>query len=180
VRNAFLVFGTLCLAAALVFVIAVWRGDSTFGIASLWQRLAGPADLGPVDFAAIIRSPTGNDALICPPDLCGATRTDGVAPVFLVPAARLRDAVRAIEADDPDVFALASGGAPEQDRYLARTRLMRFPDTVNVRFIELGGGRSTLALYSRSQIGRSDFGANKARLAGWIRLLRAALPVANP
>ena len=133
-----------------------------------------------MDFAAITRSGSGNDALFCPEGLCGSARIDGVSPVFLAPVARLRDAVRVIEVNDPDVFALTRDEAKIQDRYLARTRLMRFPDTINVRFIDLGNGRSTLAVYSRSQIGRSDFGVNKARLEGWLKLLREKLPLAQP
>jgi uncharacterized protein (DUF1499 family) len=177
VRNGLWVFGTFGLAVVITLSFAIWRGDGSFGIASWWERLAGPADLGAVDFAAISRSTSGNDALICPPGLCGAAVTDGVAPVFMAPVARLRDVVRIIEVNDPDVFALARDEAKVQDRYLARTALMRFPDTISVRFIDLGGGRSTLALYSRSQIGRKDFGVNKARLDTWIKLLREKLPV---
>lgn len=170
-------FGLICLAAVS---IALVRGDESFGIAQVWERLVGPPDLGAVDFASIERSRTGNDALICPPGFCGAARTDGVPPVFNAPVARLRDAVRVIEVNDPDVFALARDEAKVQDRYLARTRLMRFPDTISVRFIDLGEGRSTLALYSRSQIGSRDFGVNRARLMTWIQLLRQKLPVAGP
>ncbi len=167
----------LALVAAFTLGVVVTRGDESYGIAKLWERLFGAPDLGPVDFAALTRSPTGNDALFCPPGLCAAP-VDGAPPVFAVPVARLRDAVRVIEVNDPDVFALARDEAKVQDRYLARTRLMRFPDTINVRFIELEGERSTLALYSRSQIGSSDFGVNRKRLETWIGLLRQSLPVA--
>jgi uncharacterized protein (DUF1499 family) len=47
--------------------------------------------------------------------------------------------------------------------------MMRFPDTIDVLIIGCGEGRSTLALYSRSQIGRSDLGINRARLERWLR-----------
>ncbi len=179
-RNLVWTVAAFGLATSVLLSFAIWRGDDSYGIASFWTRMAGPADLGPVDFTGIVRSPSSNDALICPPDLCGATRTDGAAPIFNVPVARLRDAVRVIEVNDPDVFPLARNEAKVQDRFLARTRLMRFPDTISVRFIDLGGGRSTLALYSRSQIGRSDFGVNKARLDDWIKQLRSKLPISLP
>jgi uncharacterized protein (DUF1499 family) len=168
------------LAGSAVLTLAIWRGDESFGIARFWERVVGPPDLGPVDFAAITRSPSGNDALICPPGLCGVAAPDGVSPVFAAPVARLRDAVRVIEVNDPDIFALARDDQRVQDRYLARTRLMRYPDTINVRFIALGDNRSTLALYSRSQVGRKDFGVNKARLEAWIRLLTEKLQVVQP
>ena len=177
VRNLVWTVAGLGLVASVLLSFAIWRGDESYGLAGFWTKMAGPADLGPVDFAAISRSPTSNDALICPPDLCGSAGTDGISPIFNVPVARLRDAIRVIEVNDPDVFPLARDEAKIQDRFLARTRLMRFPDTISVRFIDLGGGRSTLALHSRSQLGRSDFGVNKARLEDWIRQLREKLPV---
>ncbi len=178
VRAAFWTFGLagfLLLGAA---AIAILRGDGSYGISRFWQVLAGPPDLGPVDFSAVRRSPTGNDALICPPDVCGTAAVDATSPVFLVPAGRLRDAVRIIEVNDPDVDLLARDEAKMQDRYLVRTRMMRFPDTVSVRFIELDANRSTLALYSRSQLGARDFGVNRARLEQWLTQLRAQLPAA--
>ncbi len=179
-RNAIWTIGFAGLLCLVALTFAIWRGDQSFGIAKLWERVAGPPDLGPVNFADIRRSPTGNDALICPVSLCGATPVDAVSPNFNVPVARLRDAVRVIEVNDPDVFALAQDEARVQDRYLARTRIMRFPDTVSVRFIDLGQGRSTLALYSRSQLGQSDIGVNRARLLAWIKLLGDQLPPAQP
>jgi uncharacterized protein (DUF1499 family) len=45
---------------------------------------------------------------------------------------------------------------------------MRYPDTVVVQVFERDGSLSTLALYSRSQIGSSDFGVNGRRLARWV------------
>ena len=176
-RQIFWMFASVVLLGVAALSVSLVRGDASFGIARLWERLAGPADLGPVDFTASRRSPTGNDALFCPARVCGAAAVDGVAPVFAVPAARLREAVRQIEAGDVDVSLLALDDAKMQDRYLARTALMRFPDTINVRFIDLGE-RSTLALHSRSQLGSKDFGVNRARMEDWVRQLRERLPVA--
>lgn len=179
-RNLLWVIAWCVLIGGILFAWGIWRADRSYGIASLWTVIAGPPDLGPVDFAKIKRSPTGNDALFCPPGLCGSARVDGLSPVFAVPVARLRDAVRVIEVNDPDVFALARDEARTQDRYLARTHLMRFPDTINVRFHDLGDGRSTLSIHSRSQLGRKDFGVNKERIETWIGLLGASLPVVQP
>ncbi len=56
---------------------------------------------------------------------------------------------------------------------VARTLFVRWPDWVTVRFIPLGEKRSTLAIYSRSVYGRSDFGANKNRITNWLARLSA-------
>jgi uncharacterized protein (DUF1499 family) len=45
---------------------------------------------------------------------------------------------------------------------------MRFPDTINVLIIPISADASTLALYSRSQIGYSDWGVNRKRLERWL------------
>ena len=44
---------------------------------------------------------------------------------------------------------------------------------------EPGQGRSTIALYSRSQLGKSDLGVNRARIERWLEQLGAYAPVAE-
>ena len=56
-------------------------------------------------------------------------------------------------------------------RILQHTRLMRFPDTIDLEVFAAGEGQSTLALYSRSLLGRKDFGVNRARVERWLAAL---------
>ena len=148
----------------------LWRGWEA-GLERTWQSLFGSPDLGPVDFAVLKRRPTPNDALICPRDVCLQARPDAEPPIFPVPGLRLRSLVSEVALSQPGTTLLEKG--PEQDRYLVRTRLMRFPDTVVVQVFDRGQDASTLALYSRSQIGRSDFGVNRRRIEHWIALVGA-------
>ncbi|HEV2560160.1 MAG TPA: DUF1499 domain-containing protein [Microvirga sp.] len=152
----------LALAAAASFL--VWRAG---GFERAYAAAFGPPDLGPVDFTRIERRRTPNDALACPEGLCGAA-VDIPAPVYPVPPERLRAIVAEVAAEEPGTEMVVSDDGL-QDRYVVRTRLMRYPDTVNVEILDRGGGRSTLALYSRSQIGVSDFGVNRARVERWLR-----------
>jgi len=55
--------------------------------------------------------------------------------------------------------------------YVVRTPLMRFPDYVSMRFIDLGEGRATYAVFSRSRFGHSDLGVNKKRFMSWVKRL---------
>jgi uncharacterized protein (DUF1499 family) len=48
-----------------------------------------------------------------------------------------------------------------------------------VRFFDRPGGRSTLALYSRSQLGHGDMGVNRARIERWLAKLAEQAPVAQ-
>ena len=55
--------------------------------------------------------------------------------------------------------------------YIQRSSLMRYPDSITVKFIDLDNDSSTLAIYSRSHYGRSDFGVNEARIQVWLAAL---------
>jgi hypothetical protein len=57
-----------------------------------------------------------------------------------------------------------------QDRYVQRSERLRFPDTIVVRYVARPGG-STVAIYSRSQLGWKDLGVNHSRVERWLRKL---------
>ena len=139
----------------------------------VWQSLGAATgvrqDAGPVDFASLERRNTPNDALVCPQDLC-ATRADVTPPVFTISADRLMAKVRAVVLAEARTEELPAP-APNRLRFVQRSRLMRFPDIVDVQIVPRSSGASTLALYSRSVVGRSDFGVNRARLIRWLDLL---------
>jgi uncharacterized protein (DUF1499 family) len=142
-------------------------------MARVWQSLFGSPDLGPVDFATLKRRTTPNDSLACSRGLCPRATPDIEPPVYPLAAERLRAIAREAILAEPDVMLVQSDGL--QDRYVVRTRLLRFPDTVDVKVVDVAENRSTLALYSRSQVGRSDLGTNGRRLGRWVaRISRLA------
>jgi len=141
----------------------------------IWS-LFGPPDLGPVTFETLERRATPNDALACSPHFCKAT-SDLVPPLFAVDVNELRAAMAKVIASEPRIALVHTNGTTPTERYVQRSRLLGFPDTVVVRYIEQSQGRSTVAMYSRSQLGRSDLGVNRARLARWIGKLRQVVPV---
>ncbi len=158
------------------------RGNRCRGPGRLLHRrpgtdwaLFGPPDLGPVNFETLKRRTSPNDALACPPQLCVA-KSDIAPPVFAVGAPELAQAFAKAIATEPLVEKVASDESGFTARFVQRTKVMRFPDTVNVRFIDLGDGRSTIALYSRSQLGEGDFGVNRARIERWLEKLEKLAP----
>jgi uncharacterized protein (DUF1499 family) len=169
-------WSAIATVALLLLVVTV----SAFLLAGperVWN-LFGPPDLGPVSFESLQRRSTPNDALACPPDLCGA-KSDVVPPIFAVSAMELRLALGKVVASEPRVVEVETTDQGMTVRYIQRSRLMGFPDTIVVRFIERPGGRSTLALYSRSQIGAGDLGVNRARIERWLAKLAGQAPVAK-
>jgi len=162
-------------AGLAIFLIAV-ASTALFlslGPSRFWNLFREP-DLSSVEFQNLVRSPHPNDALACPPGTCAAA-AEITPPAFGVSAADLGNAFRHLIETEPRVEVIASG-AGSQDIYIQRSRVLGFPDVIVVSFIDLPDGRSTLAVYSRSVLGRSDFGVNKARIHGWRKRLSEAVP----
>ena len=153
----------LLTAGILIFLSIVIWPERVWG-------LFGNPDLGPVDFATLERRSTPNDALVCPPDICTAP-SDIPAPVYAVSPQRLRQELDVILASELRMTSVESDAAALTDRYIQRSRVLGFPDTIVVHFIDRPQGRSTIALYARSRFGRSDFGVNRKRLERWLEKL---------
>lgn len=159
----------------IVILALVAAAAGAFAVRERLYALVGPADLGPVVFETLQRRNSPNDALACPPGLCNA-RSDVVPPVFAATASDLRVALSRVLAREAHLQLADADDLVPSERYVQRTPLMRFPDTIDVRFIDLPDGRSTLAIYSRSQLGTHDLGANRARIERWLDGLRAQVP----
>jgi uncharacterized protein (DUF1499 family) len=130
---------------------------------AVYAELYGPADLGPVAFERLIRRSSGNDALACPPGECGSAKVDMRPPTYPAAANELRRRVRRYFAEQGAVL-VAEDDAELHDRFVVRTTLLRFPDTVDVAIFPTDAGHATLAVYSRSQLGFFDLGTNRERL----------------
>ena len=78
-------------------------------------------------------------------------------------------------ASEPRITAVHIADDALTDRYVQRSALLGFPDTIVVRFLDLPGGTSMVAIYSRSQLGEGDMGVNKARIERWLGKLKKIL-----
>jgi uncharacterized protein (DUF1499 family) len=156
----------LGLGAAMSYLL--WRGEEPGGIDDAYAFVFGPADQGPVDFDALVRTGAPHDALACPEAACGTALIDIVTPLYPIAGSQLRRIVRTVASRQQGTQLVYSARWEEEDRYVVRSKLLRFPDTVNVRIYGAGDEGSMLALYSRSQIGYSDMGVNERRLRIWL------------
>ncbi|WP_404384625.1 DUF1499 domain-containing protein [Caenispirillum salinarum] len=139
---------------------------------AVWSTLFGPPERHAVVFETWDRAPAGNEYILCPAGLCPG-QTHGEAPEFAVPATDLKAAWDRVVASKPHTERLAWDDAAMQGDWEVRTPLLRFPDTVTVRFVPLAEDRSTLAVFSRSHYGKSDLGTNGRRVTQWLDDLRA-------
>jgi uncharacterized protein (DUF1499 family) len=157
-------------AFAVAIVVVVVSAFVLIGPERLWSTM-GPADLGPVDFETLKRRESPNDALVCPPRLCKA-KSDLEAPTFAVDTKRLRAAMAKVIASEPRITAVDTADDALMDRYVQRSALLGFPDTIVVRYLDQPGGTSMVAIYSRSQLGNGDMGVNKAGIERWLGKLK--------
>jgi uncharacterized protein (DUF1499 family) len=127
------------------------------------------------DFATLKRPGTPNTYLIAPEGLCRQAKIDAVAPVFDVPAVRLRQELLSIVIAEPRSSHTLADEQALYDDFVVRSAVFRFPDLISVKFLDAKGGKSTLVLYSRSVYGRWDLGVNRMRAQGWLKQLAAAV-----
>jgi uncharacterized protein (DUF1499 family) len=133
--------------------------------------LFGPVIQTAIDFRTLQRTARPNQYLVCPPGLCQAA-PDAESPVYHLPVATLRERWLAMIARQPRVQQVAVDADQGQYDFIQRSRLLRFPDTITVRFIPRSATQSTLAIYSRSHYGSSDLGVNRRRVTAWLAALQ--------
>lgn len=126
----------------------------------------------PVEFATLVLPASPNAHLAAPP---GATaQPHEQVPLLPVSAETAWEALRGLGERFPRVWKLAEWPEQRQAQWVARTRLMNYPDIISGAVIELPGGAG-LFLYSRSLVGYSDFGVNRRRVAAWLAAFRARI-----
>jgi uncharacterized protein (DUF1499 family) len=141
-----------------------------------WYGLAklsgAPLDIGPVDWTTLTRRPSRNDALACSADRCPNAKADWTAKTYAMAPGELLARLGKLVLAEAHVRAMPNEpGRPHLARFIQYTPLMRFPDTVDIEAFPAADGGSTLAIYSRSLLGRSDFGVNHARVERWLHKL---------
>lgn len=114
-----------------------------------------------------------NQFLMAPSGLCRVSKPHTLSPTYQVPLDELRTAFMAVIAREPRVEVVEQG--PNYAQLVARSKLMRFPDDIDIRFIRIADNDATLAVYSRARYGIRDFGVNRTRIRAWLNLLHDEL-----
>ena len=169
-----IIVALLIVAGAVGYMLLEKRPGygAYYGLAKL---IGSRLDIGPVNWSTLTRHATPNDALVCPARHCPNATPDSEPKTYPMAPSELLARLRRIALAEPDTTELSCG--PDCDRtarILQHTRLMRFPDTIDIAVFPVGDNQSTLAIYSRSLIGRSDLGVNRARIARWLAALDSA------
>jgi uncharacterized protein (DUF1499 family) len=118
----------------------------------------------PVELAALRLPSSPNAHLAAPPGIT-AERHETVPP-FAVAHAAAWDALLRVAARMERTWPMAVWPERRQGQWVARSRLLNFPDLINGGIVDVPGGAG-LFLFSRSLVGHSDLGVNAARVAAW-------------
>jgi uncharacterized protein (DUF1499 family) len=130
---------------------------------------AAPTELDPT---RVERTGRPNDRLVCPPGACLAP-ADAAAPTLELPPGELLERWRRVIRAQPRVTVLVDDAEGLRLVVQQESRLWGFQDTVAVRVLPQGPGRSSFAAYSRSETGYWDLGVNARRLEQWIQAVLA-------
>jgi uncharacterized protein (DUF1499 family) len=157
----------IAVGLAIAIMALIWESSTL-------ESFLGTGEVPVVDFATLERDSVPNQYLLCPKGMC-TTQADGEPPVFDVPIEQLQAAWDKMLADQPRLQVLRRDVTNMQIDYVQRTRLLRFPDLITVRFVPVDDTHSTVAIYSRSVWGKGDMGVNRARVEEWLARVRAKI-----
>ena len=168
-----IVVALLIVAGAVGYMLLEKRPG--YGVYYGLAKLTGSRlDIGPVDWSRLTRHATPNDALVCAVARCPNAKPDWEPKTYPMPSSELLARLKKIALAEPDTSEFPC--EPNCDRiarFLQLTRLMRYPDTIDVEVFPASETQSTLAIYSRSLIGHGDMGVNRARITRWLAALDA-------
>lgn len=116
-----------------------------------------------IDFNTLKRPTKPNTYLVAPDGLLENSQADAAAPNYDKSATELFTQLIDIVKSEPAWSALAMDEDNLSLRFVATVPVFGFKDDVDIVVLPSGEG-STLAIYSRSRVGYSDFGVNRKRV----------------
>lgn len=124
-----------------------------------------------INFQHLTLPTTPNYYLVCPKDYCNNKPND-ISPIFPYNREQLIKNFQTMINQQPRITRAASDQTNYKYSYIQRSKIFRFPDFITVKFIALNDTQSTLAIFSCSKYGSSDFGVNKKRVQSWLQQLQ--------
>lgn len=124
-----------------------------------------------IDFKTLKLKDSPNQFLVCSKENCSADYHQK-AEIYACSISALKQALSKAFAQLPDTKLLGEDIKKHQWVYVQYSKLWRFPDFIYVQFYELAPDRSTLAIYSYSQFGYSDFNVNQKRVQKILSLIK--------
>ncbi len=125
-----------------------------------------------MDFATLKLSRKPNQFLVAPSGLCQMAEPHADSPVFALTPPELMQRIEALAAGEARVAVSGKASDGLAATFVARSKVFRFPDIIDVAVQPHKDGGATVAIYSRARYGVRDFGVNRARIENWISRLK--------
>ncbi len=139
-------------------------------VTPIWNSILSAGEFRKVDFSSLVLTPKPNQFLVCPDGFCPSAKAHLTSPEYAISATKLAEVFHQIIDQQGGVKKIATFGGNLD--LVVRTPLMGWPDWVTIQFISIEPEKSSIAIYSRSVFGHSDFGANEKRITLWLDILR--------
>lgn len=164
IRMGGIVLSVIVVIAGAIFLLP--------GSAQILEGLFGREGVPEVDFHSLtIPENSPDHYLYCPENVCLSQTPDQISKVYDLPANRLRTILLGFVDNQPTVSFLSMNPAINQFDFKENDPTMRMPDVITVRTFDLEGGKSTIAIYSRSLHGFADAGSNRRRVQRWLAMM---------
>lgn len=164
IRAGSIVLSLIVLIAGALFLLP--------GSGQLLEGIFGREEVPIVDFYTLSVPADGPDHyLVCPQDVCVSQPPDQLSKIYDIPADRLRSLLLGFVDNQPTISFWRMDPAINQFDFLENNPTMRMPDVITVRTFDLGDGRSTMAIYSRSMHGFAKKGSNRRRAQRWMAMI---------
>lgn len=131
----------------------------------------------PLDFARFKKVSTPNQCLALPAGFQATEAPDLQSGVFQANLAQVREAWLEVARGQSRVSDIREGEG--QIEAVQRTALVGFPDWITAMPVDLGEGKASICVFSRSKYGIRDMGVNEKRVRLWLALLANKLPMAS-
>ena len=119
-----------------------------------------------------------NFYLAAPKGACSVSPQE-ITPSFSENVANLKERLNATILNTPRVSVWYEEPTKNQYGFIARSKLFRFPDFIEVQYLALDDKLSSVIIYSRAKYGYSDLGVNKKRIQTWLETLTGSAKGAN-
>ncbi len=125
-----------------------------------------------IDFKTLKLKESPNQYLVCSKEHCSA-EYQREAKIYSCSVSELKAAWENAISLLPNTRLLGEDTQLTQQVYIDYSKIWHFPDFIYVQFYELPDNRSSMAVYSYSVYGYSDFGVNKKRVEKILSSIRA-------
>ncbi|HWK47222.1 MAG TPA: DUF1499 domain-containing protein [Stellaceae bacterium] len=112
--------------------------------------------------------------LACPVNYC-VRPVDAETPILPLNADKMRAVVRKVIDAQPRTTLIESQNEGLKLRYQQRSSVFGFTDTVTIDIVDVSEDESGIAIYSQSDAGSQDFGANHKRVDDWFVAIEIAV-----